>query len=133
MKRPFLSITLGDPAGCGPWVAARAALDNLLRRRCRPVLVGDAWVVHQFVRLSGMAVNPLLELDDYTDRPGTVNVLHVPHPDIHGLEIGRSQRVGGESAIGIVFPAMFAIGTFLVSKFYRDVHLDAAAVLYGNI
>ena len=45
----------------------------------------------------------------------------------------NTQRVGGESAIGIVFPAMFALGTFLVSKFYRDVHLDADAVLYGNI
>lgn len=45
----------------------------------------------------------------------------------------NTQRVGGESAIGIVFPAMFALGTFLVSKYYADVHLDADAVLYGNI
>src|SRR4051812_4844294 len=42
-------------------------------------------------------------------------------------------RVGGESAIGIVFPAMFALGTFLVSKFFADVHLDTDAILYGNI
>lgn len=42
-------------------------------------------------------------------------------------------RVGNESAIGIVFPAMFALGTFLVSKFFANVHLDTDAVLYGNI
>lgn len=42
-------------------------------------------------------------------------------------------RVGGESAIGIVFPAMFALGTFLVSKYFANVHLDTDAVLYGNI
>jgi manganese/zinc/iron transport system permease protein len=45
----------------------------------------------------------------------------------------NTRRVGGESAIGIVFPAMFALGTFLVSKFFADVHLDTDAVLYGNI
>ncbi|MBM4418346.1 MAG: metal ABC transporter permease [Chloroflexi bacterium] len=44
-----------------------------------------------------------------------------------------SRRVGGQAAIGIVFPAMFAFGTFLVSRFFADVHLDTDAVLYGNI
>lgn len=42
-------------------------------------------------------------------------------------------RVGGESAIGIVFPAMFALGTFIVSRHFASVHLDADAILYGNI
>ncbi|MFC1463423.1 MAG: metal ABC transporter permease [Candidatus Brachytrichaceae bacterium NZ_4S206] len=42
-------------------------------------------------------------------------------------------RVGGESAIGIVFPAMFALGVFLVSRYFANVHLDTDAVLYGNI
>ncbi len=42
-------------------------------------------------------------------------------------------RVGGESAIGIVFPAMFALGTFLVSKYFANVHLDTDAILYGSI
>ncbi|PJF48447.1 MAG: metal ABC transporter permease [Chloroflexi bacterium] len=45
----------------------------------------------------------------------------------------HTHRVGGESAIGVVFPAMFALGTFLVSKYFANVHLDADAVLYGNI
>ncbi len=45
----------------------------------------------------------------------------------------NTRRVGGESAIGIVFPAMFALGTFLVTKFAGNVHLDADAILFGNI
>ncbi len=44
-----------------------------------------------------------------------------------------TRKIGGESAIGIVFPAMFALGTAVVSKFYANVHLDTDAVLYGNI
>ncbi len=47
--------------------------------------------------------------------------------------IQKSRRVSNDSAIGIVFPAMFALGTALVSRFFANVHLDADAILYGNI
>ncbi len=42
-------------------------------------------------------------------------------------------KVAGESAIGIVFPALFALGVLGISRFYADVHLDTDAVLFGNI
>ncbi|MEZ4570182.1 MAG: metal ABC transporter permease [Thermomicrobiales bacterium] len=45
------------------------------------------------------------------------------------------QRTGllkSDAAIGIVFPAMFAIGTVLVTRYFSDVHLDADAI-YGEI
>jgi manganese/zinc/iron transport system permease protein len=45
----------------------------------------------------------------------------------------RSRKVDEGSAIGLVFPAMFALGTVLVSKYFANVHLDTDAILYGNI
>lgn len=45
----------------------------------------------------------------------------------------RTGRMAEQSAIGLVFPAMFALGTFLVSKYFANVHLDTDAILYGNI
>jgi manganese/zinc/iron transport system permease protein len=45
----------------------------------------------------------------------------------------RTRKFDGGVAIGIVFPAMFAIGTILVSRYFSNVHLDTDAVLYGNI
>jgi manganese/zinc/iron transport system permease protein len=45
----------------------------------------------------------------------------------------RSRRVANDAAIGIVFPAMFALGTVVVSRYFANVHLDADAILYGNI
>jgi len=45
----------------------------------------------------------------------------------------KSGRVGNDAAIGIVFPAMFALGTVIVSRFFANVHLDADAILYGNL
>jgi manganese/zinc/iron transport system permease protein len=45
----------------------------------------------------------------------------------------NSRRVKQDSAIGLVFPALFALGVLVVSKFFANVHIDTDAVLYGEI
>ncbi|SEJ84136.1 manganese/zinc/iron transport system permease protein [Deinococcus reticulitermitis] len=45
----------------------------------------------------------------------------------------RSGRVKVDAAIGVVFPLLFSVGVILVSLFFRNVHLDLDAVLYGEI
>jgi manganese/zinc/iron transport system permease protein len=45
----------------------------------------------------------------------------------------KSRRVKEDAAIGIVFPALFALGVFLVTKYFDNVHLDADAILFGEI
>ena len=45
----------------------------------------------------------------------------------------KSRRVHQDSAIGLVFPALFALGVFVVSKYFANVHIDTDAVLFGEI
>ncbi len=45
----------------------------------------------------------------------------------------KSRRVKEDSAIGLVFPVLFAIGVLVVSKYYANVHIDTDAVLFGEI
>ncbi|GEM84837.1 metal ABC transporter permease [Meiothermus hypogaeus] len=45
----------------------------------------------------------------------------------------RSGKVKNDAAIGIVFPALFSLGVLAVSLYFRHVHLDMDAVLYGEI
>lgn len=47
--------------------------------------------------------------------------------------LGRSRLVRMDAAIGLVFPAMFALGVVLISLHARDVHLDVETVLLGEI
>jgi 4-hydroxythreonine-4-phosphate dehydrogenase len=60
--------------------------------------VGDAWVLHRFVRIPRLRIHPIADLSEFSGRPGLVNVLHVPHPNIRTLVLGRAQKTGGESA-----------------------------------
>jgi manganese/zinc/iron transport system permease protein len=45
----------------------------------------------------------------------------------------RSRRVKEDTAIGLIFPALFALGVVIISKFFANVHLDTDAVLFGEI
>ncbi len=47
--------------------------------------------------------------------------------------VQRTQLVRMDTAIGLVFPAMFALGVLLINLNARNVHLDVDAVLLGEI
>lgn len=46
---PLLGITMGDPAGIGPEVIAKAAADRSLHSLCRPVVIGSAAVMERTI------------------------------------------------------------------------------------
>lgn len=45
----------------------------------------------------------------------------------------KTRRVKEDAAIGLVFPALFALAVILITKFAENVHLDTDAVLLGEI
>ena len=55
MPLPRIAIATGDPAGIGPEIALKAALDARVRSLCRPLLVGDPAAVEMHARASGLS------------------------------------------------------------------------------
>jgi manganese/zinc/iron transport system permease protein len=47
--------------------------------------------------------------------------------------VHRSRLVPEDAAIGLVFPALFALGVILVSRYAGNVHLDTDSVLLGEL
>ena len=47
--------------------------------------------------------------------------------------LARTGRVKQDAAIGLVFPVLFSIGVILITQRASDVHLDADAVLLGEL
>ncbi len=51
---PRIAIALGDPAGIGPEIALKAALDPAVRAMCRPLLFGDGMVLATHAAACGL-------------------------------------------------------------------------------
>ena len=52
---PRVAIVLGDPAGIGPEIALKAALDPAVRAICHPVLFGDRSVLDAHAKACSLA------------------------------------------------------------------------------
>ena len=48
MERPIVGISMGDPFGNGPEITVKALSDASLYERCRPIVVGDGFVLVGF-------------------------------------------------------------------------------------
>jgi len=52
---PRIAIASGDPAGIGPEISLKAALDTQVRRICWPLVVGDPMVLETHARAARVA------------------------------------------------------------------------------
>src|SRR5665647_1514889 len=55
MPLPRIAIATGDPAGIGPEIALKAALDARVNALCRPLLVGDPAAIELHAQAAGLA------------------------------------------------------------------------------
>jgi 4-hydroxythreonine-4-phosphate dehydrogenase len=77
MSLPRIAIATGDPAGIGPEIALKAALDARVRALCRPLLVGDPAAVELHAKAAGLTpqLNVVGKAGDADWSDGAINLL----------------------------------------------------------
>jgi 4-hydroxythreonine-4-phosphate dehydrogenase len=100
MSLPRLAITMGDPAGIGPEVTARALADPQVHEAARPVVVGDARVMAAAARLAGLdlPVRAVARAGDATGGAAVIDVLDLANADPAAFAVGRVSAVCGRAA-----------------------------------
>lgn len=114
----------------GVLVAASCALIGSLLVLRKLSLVGDA-ISHTVVL--GIVLAALLT-GEVASLPTFLGATLVGLLTVLLIELlARSGLVKEDASIGIVFPALFALGVLLLSRYAGNVHLDVEHVLYGEI
>jgi len=107
---PCIAIATGDPAGIGPEISLKAALDPGVRRICRPLLVGDPVVIGRHAAAAGIAahVNVIADARDahWSDR--MIDVLAVPVADGAVPAFGVADPACGRAALASAARAIAA-------------------------
>jgi 4-hydroxythreonine-4-phosphate dehydrogenase len=98
---PRIAIASGDPAGIGPEISLKAALDTQVRRMCRPLVVGDPMVLETHARAARLAM-PLHVVNapraaDWTSN--AVNLLAVPMPGRAEVKFATTDAAYGQAAL----------------------------------
>jgi 4-hydroxythreonine-4-phosphate dehydrogenase len=96
-----LAISMGDPAGIGPEIALKAALDPRVNALCKPLLVGDAGVLAIHAQACGLKP----KVREYTDAAKVdwagdgVNLLALDLKLERPLALGKITAAHGQAAV----------------------------------
>jgi 4-hydroxythreonine-4-phosphate dehydrogenase len=104
-----IAIATGDPAGIGPEISLKAALDPAVRAACRPILVSDPSTLERHAKACGikadLRVIARVADADWSDQG--VNVLAVPQGNAPP-EIGKVSAAAGRASIAFCGAAVKA-------------------------
>jgi len=101
MALPRIAIATGDPAGIGPEVALKAALDFQVRKICRPLLFGDRGALEAHAAASGLAprIKGVMRAADAIWNDGEVTLVERKQFGPGELHIGAIAAPHGEAAL----------------------------------
>jgi 4-hydroxythreonine-4-phosphate dehydrogenase len=101
MSLPRIAIATGDPAGIGPEIALKAALDARVTALCRPVLVGDPAAVDSHARAAGLSprFNVVTNLGDADWSNGAVNLLDTSDGTNAPVTFGKVDAAYGRASL----------------------------------
>lgn len=103
----ILAVTMGDPAGIGPEIAAKAFADPSVFEKCSPLLVGNADVMREAIQLTGvdLQLNVISKVDEAKLQFGTMDVLDI-QADRSQISHGKVTAEAGDLAFKAVHKAI---------------------------
>jgi len=109
-RLPRIAIATGDPAGIGPEVSLKAALDPAVRAICRPIVVGDADAVRKHADAATIAaqLHVISDVGEARWSDGAVELLTAPFGESVGLEFGVNDPAYGRATLASAARAIAA-------------------------
>lgn len=107
-RKPILAVTLGDPAGTGPELIARAFADADVRAVCRPVVVGDAATLRAALGFTGAraTVRRIASPAETAEDAATIDVIDLANVDLARLERGKVDAAAGRAGYEAIVRAV---------------------------
>ena len=108
MKPPLLGITMGDPAGVGPEIIARACGEPAVRATSRPVVIGSAETMAEALALVGspLRLHAIGDVGACGWRDGDLEVLDLGNVDMPALPRGQASAAAGRAAYAYIARAV---------------------------
>jgi 4-hydroxythreonine-4-phosphate dehydrogenase len=107
-RLPLLGITMGDPAGVGPEITAKALAAPEVSARCRPVVIGDRSVMAATLSLlrSPLTLRAVSAPAECRFERGTLECLDLANVDASTLPRAQVSAGAGRAAYGYIEKAV---------------------------
>lgn len=100
-RRPIIAITMGDAAGIGPEIIAKALLSKQIYDICCPLLLGEGTTMLAVIKSLGspLKLHPVEKASEARGQPGTIDLLDLHNLDQKEVRVGRVCKACGKAAM----------------------------------
>lgn len=107
---PIVAIATGDPAGIGPEISMKAALDASVRTVCRPILVGDPDVVARHAQACAIDadIRVVDRVADAATANGALGLLASPSSEAADITFSETSAASGRASLAAARAAIQA-------------------------
>jgi 4-hydroxythreonine-4-phosphate dehydrogenase len=107
-EKPVIAITMGDPAGIGPEVVAKALSSRLVYQICRPLVVGESTTMQAAIRLvkKPLKLNPVKKVSDTSGNFGIIDILDMHNLNWEKVKAGQVSAECGRASMEFIEEAV---------------------------
>lgn len=100
MKKSRIAVPMGDPAGVGPEIAAKAAASKAVSDAADCIFIGDKTIMEHAVKITGadLSIHVIEEPGEGDFREGVLNLINLCNVDTDNFEFGRVDGRCGRAA-----------------------------------
>jgi 4-phospho-D-threonate 3-dehydrogenase / 4-phospho-D-erythronate 3-dehydrogenase len=104
VKQPVLGVTMGDPAGVGPEIIARALAEPEVRRTSRSVVIGSAAVMSEAIGVVGstLSLHAVRDVAECRWQAGSLECLDLDNVDTTALPRCQVSAAAGRAAYAYI-------------------------------
>ncbi len=109
LEKPIIGITMGDAAGIGPEIVAKAFLSSEVWRICRPIVIGDQKIMKQALRsikAGNMSINAVKSMDKARFLRGMMDVFDLANLEPSKVKLGQICAPCGRAAVEYIKTAI---------------------------
>src|SRR6185503_9300431 len=98
---PIIAIATGDPAGIGPEISMKAALEPAVRALCRPVLFGEPTVVARHAKACGIdaTIRIVGRTEDVDANSSAISLVPCPSNEVAEIGFGSTSAASGRASL----------------------------------
>lgn len=100
MNRPWIAIPIGDPAGIGPEIVAKALAKPEVVAEAKCIVIGDKKVMEQAIRITGtdLQIHVVKEPEEVNYEPGILNLINLDNIEMTRFAFGEVSGMCGKAA-----------------------------------
>lgn len=98
--KPYIAVPIGDPAGIGPEIVAKALRDNQVFEKAICIVIGDKKIMENAIKItnSSMKIHVITKPSEAIDDATLMNFIDLDNIDMSKFEFGKVNPMCGRAA-----------------------------------